>query len=179
MSTETGKPTLYGTMEESFKIYDLLVEAEGELTPELEARLDEMLKGGKEALDSAASVCRKLKADAQACSEEAARFAKRKASFESNLEKLKERMLLVVDNTFDGKVKTAKNTIWGQFSATSYDIHLEPDVDLNDVEKADPTMVVVAKSLATSVIRERVKAGEVIPVGIEVLESKKRFLQMR
>lgn len=108
---------LYDISLEGLQIADLLIENEGELTPELEARLDELMIAGPERIEAAAMVVRHLEADMLACSQEAQRLAERAASFSRNVASLKRRMTFAVDAAFSGKVKTARFSIWTQKSA--------------------------------------------------------------
>jgi hypothetical protein len=50
---QTKKPTLYDLAIEQREIYDILIENDGELTPELEARLDAVLRQSKDKVDAA------------------------------------------------------------------------------------------------------------------------------
>ena len=91
---------------EAIAIQDALIEAQGELTPELESKLDALLANGADALDSAAWVVRKLTADAEACKEESLRYENRAKSFMGQVDFLKGRMLFALDAAFNGKLKT-------------------------------------------------------------------------
>ena len=91
---------------EAIAIQDALIEAQGELTPELESKLDALLANGAAALDSAAWVVRKLTADAEACKEESLRYENRAKSFMGQVDFLKGRMLFALDAAFNGKLKT-------------------------------------------------------------------------
>jgi len=50
-------PSLYEIAVEGDAVERLLLESEGELTPELEDRLDHLLRCGKDKLDNAAAPC--------------------------------------------------------------------------------------------------------------------------
>ena len=53
---------LYDIAPEGLVVSDLLTESEGELSPELEERLDNLLRAGKDKLEAAERVCRNLQA---------------------------------------------------------------------------------------------------------------------
>ncbi len=110
---------LYEISIEAAAIEQLLTDAEGELTPELEQHITEFLRGGKEKLEHAACVLQSLAVQAEACRAESVRLDNRRRALERNSERLKSLMLIALDAAFGGKIKTAMFTIWGQTSAGS------------------------------------------------------------
>jgi len=106
------------------KLYEIPIEANeieaalsdncGELTPELEGRIRQFLKDGKDKIEAAAMVVTSLEDDAQICRGESDRLTARCTGLENAAKRLKGLMLFAVDEGFGGKVKTAKFTIWGQ-----------------------------------------------------------------
>ena len=119
--------TLYELTSEGVQISDMLTENEGELTPELEARLDALMLEGPARMEAAAMVVRQLEANATACEEESKRLRERAKAFSDNASRLKNRMTLALDAAFGGKVKTALFTIWAQSSAATTVVDLHQD----------------------------------------------------
>lgn len=161
-------------------IQDAIYDSIGEITPEIEASIDALLADGSESLDGAAWVVRKLEADAEVCKAEAKRYSERGKALEASAEALKERMLFAVDAAFSGKIKTAKNTIWGQNAAPSLTIELAPDADLIALDVTDSELVKKTYALNTTAIRNRFSAGDPIPTAISVHENPPtRFLRIK
>jgi len=161
-------------------ISDALYESMGEITPEIEASIDALLAQGSESLDGAAWVVRKIEADAEVCKAEAKRYSERQKSLEAAAESLKARMLFAVDAAFNGKLKTAKNTIWGQNAAPSLTIELAPDADLMALDVTDSELVKKTYALNTTAIRNRFSAGDPLPNAINVHENPPtRFLRIK
>jgi hypothetical protein len=174
------KPTLIDIGETAMHIHDLLRESEGELTPELEAAMDNMLSNGQESLDAAAWVVRQLAGEQSVCEIEAKRYKERAASKERQVEALKGRMLFAVDAAFGGKLKTARNLIWGQDSAPTVGFDVAPDADLEQVAKDQPTFVRRKYELDKLALKRALDAGEAIPNAIAVTENPgKRSLRIR
>ena len=115
-STENSRLSLYDIGAEGLVIELILAENEGELTPELETRLDEVMRQGPERIEGAAMILRQLEASAEACKKEAQRLGERAKSFDKQADSLKNRMVFAVDAAFNGKVKTQRFTIWTQKS---------------------------------------------------------------
>src|ERR1019366_4635775 len=126
---------------EALAIQDALFESLGELTPELEAQLDALLAKGADSLDAAAWVVRKLAADEESCKAEAKRYQERAGSFARQGESLKGRMLFALDAAFAGKLKTERNTIWGQNSAPTVGFEVMPDADLAVIANQNSELV--------------------------------------
>lgn len=124
---------LYEISIEAAAIEQLLTDAEGELTPELEQHITEFLRGGKEKLEHAACVLQSLAVQAEACRAESVRLDNRRRALERNSERLKSLMLIALDAAFGGKIKTAMFTIWGQTSAGSATFALAEGKELRDV----------------------------------------------
>jgi len=165
---------------EAIAIQNAIVENIGEITPELEAQVDALLAKGADALDAAAWVVRKLMADAEACKEESLRYENRAKSFKSQCDYLKGRMLFALDTAFNGKLKTERNTIWGQTSAphTAFEVALWADI----AKIAETNSVFVHKqySLDKEALKQYHDAGEPIPAEIQVTELPgKRYLRLK
>src|SRR4051794_23785725 len=105
---------LYDIAQEGLVIQDLLTESEGELTSELEERLDNLLRAGKDKLEAAERVCRNLQAQEDACKGEWKRLGERAKGFEHQRKALRKRMAAALECAFGGKIKTPIFTIWCQ-----------------------------------------------------------------
>ena len=158
----------------------LLYEAEGELTPELEASLDDILSSGKDALDSAAYVLRRMDADEESLKAEAKRYTERAKSISTQRENLRGRMGFVIDTTFSGKLKTEKTTLWMQSSPDTLQVELSPDVSLLEISADNSEFVKTTLSLDSTAVKNRYLAGDAMPNGITVTPLPgKRSLRMR
>jgi hypothetical protein len=125
------------------KLYDIPIEANeietvladtcGELTPEIEQRIQAFLRESKEKVEAAAMVVLSLEDDAEVCRTEAERLLKRAQGLENAARHLKGLMLFAVDEGFGGRIKTAKFTIWGQSSASTLTFELPPGADIHAV----------------------------------------------
>jgi hypothetical protein len=158
----------------------ILTEMEGELTPELEQRLDTFLRTGKDKLDSAAFVVRDLKAAAKTCEIEAKRLVDREVMYLKDAERLEARILTAVDCAFDGKVKTPLFTIWGQTSAASVGFDVAADADLAEIQKLYPEVVRTSYALDKLELKSMRAQGIPLPNAITAVENMgKRFLRIK
>lgn len=124
---------LYDIPMEAAEIEAILADSGGELTPELEARINDFMSGGKDKIETAAMVVRSLESDAEVCEGEAKRLKARADSLTNSVARLKGLMLAAVDGGFGGKVKTAKFTVWGQTSAPGHEIILKDPLTVADL----------------------------------------------
>lgn len=168
---------LYKLTVEGAEINRILTENEGELTPELEARLDAILGEGKDKVEAAAMVVRGLEASEEACAQEVQRLTDRAKSFARQSDNLKARMLIAVDAALDGKVKTDKFTIWGQNSADTVQFEVAPDADLS---KIDSSVVRTTYALDKIKLKAMVQGGEAIPAEVTAIDVPgKRSLRIK
>jgi len=167
---------LYDLTIEGAEINRILTENEGELTPELEARLDTILGEGKDKVEAAAMVVRSLEASYEACIAERDRLAERAKSYDAQVDKLKSRMLYAVDAAFGGKVKTDKFTIYGQNSADTVAFEVAPDADLS---KIDSSVIRTTYALDKIALKDRYKAGTVPPEVMATPMTGKRSLRIK
>ena len=131
---------LYDIAMEGLVIGDLLTEAEGELNPDLEVRLDALLQAGTDKLEAAERVSRNLKANADACAVEAKRLADRARSFDRQNKALRSRMAVALEAAFGGKIKTSLFTIWCQRSPPSMRVNLAPGTNLEELRARRPDL---------------------------------------
>lgn len=161
-------------------INDLLFDMQGELTPETEAALDELLTKGADKLDAAAWVLRKLAGEAETCKAEATRYRERQQAAERQCEALKARMLYALDAAFGGKLRTDRNTIWSQDSPKVTQIELAADADIQVLDRDNSEFVRKTYELDKVAIRHRYEAGDPIPDAIKITPLPgKRHLRVR
>jgi predicted transcriptional regulator len=144
--------TLYSLALEGLEIEELLIESLGEITPDIQEKMDALLESGPDKLESAAAVVRQLQASAKIAEEESDRLRERAKTFEAQAEKLKERMGFALDRAFGGKIKTAKWTIYMQKNADRTVADLVPGVTAEMLHEERPDLVRVKMEL------DRVKA---------------------
>lgn len=169
-STAPSKLTLYDLSLEGMVIQDILLENEGELTPELEARLDALMQAGPDRIEAAAMVVRTIEANASICKAEAARMLERAKSFENNVQRLKDRIVVAVDAAFSGKVKTPRFTVWTQRSASTVAFDLREEFTIDMLHEDLPEAVRIKKELNKTALREMYDAGIDLPESIYVEE---------
>lgn len=155
--------TLYDLSREGLAIFDMLEESLGELTPELEARLDALMLEGPERLEAAAMVVRTLQSNARVCEEEAERLRQRAKAFEAQSDRLKERMTKCLDTAFGGKVKTPLFTIYTQKSADRTIAELVPGVTAEMLHEERPDLVRVKMELDRETCVAEFKAKNTLP----------------
>ena len=172
--------TLYEVGVEGLELNAILMESDGELTPETEERLEVFLKSGKEKIDAACKVVQSLDSSASACIEEAKRLNERASSFLKNRDRLKSRILGAIDAAFDGKVKTNLFTVWGQTSAPSVVFDVSPDADLAEVQKVYPEVVRTKYELDKQTLKSMKAQGIPLPAAVTVTEGEgTRFLRIK
>ena len=157
------KSTLYGLSAEGLAIFDMLEESLGELTPDLERRLDALMLEGPERLEAAAMVVRSLEANAMACEAEAQRLRERAKAFDAQSDRLKLRMTKCLDVAFHGKVKTPLFSIWTQKSADRTVADLVPGVTVEMLHQERPDLVRVKMELDREKCVAAWKAAEKLP----------------
>ena len=154
------KMSLYDVSLEGKLIEELLTLYEGELTPELEERLDKLMTEGPQRIEAAAMVVRGLEATEAAIKDEETRLRERRLSFEKQANKLKERMVIACDSAFSGKVKTQLFTIWTQKAADSVEIALDEAFTIEHLEEDHPDLVKTVKSIDTTAVCQLLKQNE-------------------
>jgi hypothetical protein len=123
-------------------IEDALIESGGELNPDLEARFDELLARGPEAIDAGSAIVRELTLSAGAAKEEKDRQASRQKSFESNAASLKRRIRVAVDAAFGGKIKTKRFNLFTSKGRVSTSVEFIPGIDtLEHLHNTRPDLV--------------------------------------
>lgn len=159
---------LYEIGIEAQQIEWLLSEADGEISPELDARMADFLAGGVEKIENAACVVKSLEAEAATLKQQEARMKKRRDSIEANIERLKALMLVAVDAGFKGKLKTSLFSIWGQTSAKTAKFSVAPEVDL--LRLPDQFIKIEPPVLATGALLDAWRSKQELPPEIVVQE---------
>jgi hypothetical protein len=160
--------TLYEITKEGQLIHDCLIDSEGEITPEIEERLDLLLRAGSDKLEAASMVLANLETAQSACKAEAKRLSERAKNFESNAERLKARMVAAVDAVFGGKVKTDLVTVWTQKSPDTQSFDLAEECTLEALQKERPDFVRSKLELNRAAIKTAYDAGQPLPDSIFV-----------
>lgn len=160
----------------------LLTVNEGEVTPEVEAKEQELktfLLEGSAKVEAAVCVVKNLEADAQACADEAKRLSARSKAIQNNADRLKSLVGHAVDAAFEGKVKTPRFTIYMQDNPQSYSVDVLPDCDLIKLAETHPGFVKIVAEPRKKELTEAFKAGESVP-GLRVFENPRgRSLRIR
>jgi hypothetical protein len=174
------KMTLYDVAIEGMQLEDALIAAEGELTPELEERLDRLMQEGPDRVEAAAMVVRNLEAFEEQCKAEARRLSERAKAFENNIERVKDRILAAVDGAFSGKVKTAKFTIWSQKAADRVAYDLREEFSLEMLKEEYPELVRTKLELDKKACADLYDGGMELPESIFRDETiGKRFIRIK
>jgi hypothetical protein len=180
MTAAAKRPTLYDIAQDHREIIDILIQTDGELTPELESQLDSILRGGKDKIDAAAAVWRRLVAEGKMVKEEEGRLKIRREAIARDADNLRSRMLIVIDEVFSGKLKTPFTSVWSQTTPPTVQFNVAPDADLGSIGKAYPGLVRVKQELDLSELQRRHKAGESIPDAVSAEDKPgTHFLQIR
>jgi hypothetical protein len=160
MSTKT---TLYDLSREGLEIFDMLSDNLGELTPDLEQRLDKLMLEGPARIEAAAMVVRSLEQNATACEAESERLRTRAKAFNEQVDRLKKRMTMCLDSAFSGKVKTPLFSIWTQKSADRTVAELVPGFTPEMLHAERPDLVRVKMELDREKVVSDLKAGKPLP----------------
>lgn len=162
-------PKLYDIPMELAAFEAELLDADGVVTEDLEARWKDFVAGGKAKIEAAAMVVRTLEASAESCAEEAQRLKARGEAQENNARRLKDLMITAVDafggaaSPDCGKVKTSLFTIWTQNSAKTLSIEPAAGANLEELEEQCPSFVRTVRELNKKVIKEDYEAGKPMP----------------
>lgn len=179
-SNPSDKMTLYDISLEGLVIADILEANEGELTPELEERLNRLMQEGPDRIEAAAMVVRTIEANALACKAEAQRLAERAKGFENNVQRLKDRMTIALDCAFGGKVKTARFTIWTQKSADTTAFDLREEFTLEMLKEDNPELVRTKLELDKQACKRILEEAGELPESIFVDHSEgKRYARIK
>lgn len=158
-----SRSTLYDLTREGLELFDMLADNLGELTPDMEQRLDALMLEGPARIEAAAMVVRTLEANASACEAECQRLRERAKAFDEQASRLKVRMTKCLDTAFSGKVKTPLFSIWTQKSADRTLADLVPGVTPEMLHEERPDLVRVKMELDREKCVSEFKAGRPLP----------------
>lgn len=168
---EHGKLTLYQVAEEGLLIEQALIENEGELTPEIEERLGRLMMEGPNKIEAAAMVVRNLEAWEQQCKDEAQRLRERAQSFANNADRLKRLMTAALDNGFNGKVKTARFTLWTQKAPDTVAFDVREEFTLEMLQQDHPELVRTKLELDKAACKAMRERGDELPEALFAEEN--------
>ena len=144
-----------------------LEEAAGEITPDLEQRIQALLAGGADKLDQAMCVVRSLEHQVEAAKSEAARLTGRAKSFEGQVERLRSLMLPALQS-LGGKVKTARFSFFTT-NRTNVLISLKPGTEIFELP---PRFYRVPEpEINRTEIKKARAAGEALPEALVIVET--------
>jgi len=174
-----GKFTLYDIGQTGQQLEQILTETEGEITPEIDQAMKALLTAGKDKIEAAAAIVRQLEAEADLCKTEAGRLMARVASTEHQIEALKERMVFALDSAYDGKVKTARWTVWTQHAKDSMSVAIAEGKSIKDVPESF-LLPPAERHISKTAITNAVMFGQPIPEAIvaEIVPGK-RFIRIK
>jgi hypothetical protein len=155
--------TLYSLGLDGIEVEMLLLESVGEITPDIQQKMDALLESGPPMIEAAAAVVRQLQLSAQIAEEESDRLRARAKDFESQAEKLRERMGIALDKAFGGKIKTAKWTVYTKKNADRLLCDLVPGITAETLHAEMPELVRVKYELDRVECVRRYKAKEMLP----------------
>lgn len=172
--------SLYQVTQEGMELEAILTEAGGELTEDLEARLDSFLKSGEKKVTAACMVVQSLKAAEDACRNEAKRLQERAEMYNRNVRRLQDRILWAIDGAFGGKLKTPLFTVYGQTSGATKTYDVAPDADLVAMQKLFPQVVRVKYELDRLALKSMAAQGLILPTAVTVVENPgTRYLRIK
>lgn len=157
------KQSIYELTLQGLEIEQLLFDSIGEITPEIEEKMDALLLAGPETMEAAAAVVRQLEMSAAMATEESDRLRARSKTFGEQADKLKARMTFALDKAFGGKIKTPRWTIWVQKSADRTVAELIPGVTAEMLHGERPDLVRVKMELDRVKVVQELKAGRPLP----------------
>jgi hypothetical protein len=169
--------SLYDISTEGLEIERILTENEGELTPELEERLNELMRQGPERIEAAAMVVKGLEASSDACQKEVKRLTERIRGLENNADRLKRYIAFALDAAFAGKVRTERFTVWTQKGRDTVAFDLD---ESRTLETLDPAYVRVKRELDKLALKDAYERGIALPDGVFVDKREgSRFTMIR
>jgi hypothetical protein len=175
-----NKLTLYEIGAEGQFITDCLIDTEGELTPEIEERLNALMIAGPDKIAAAGHVLANLEHAVAARKMEAQRHADVARSLEAGIDKLKARMTAALDLAFNGKLETLTGKFWTQKSADTYSVDLAEESSLAELQKERPDFVRVKMELDKTAIKDAFNREEPLPDSVFVTKTPgKRYLRYK
>jgi hypothetical protein len=139
--------SIYDLSLQGLEIEELLLDSVGEITPDIQEKMDALLVSGPETMEAAAAVVTQLQMSAKMAEEESDRLRARSKEFEAQAEKLKKRMGFALDKAFGGKIKTPRWTVYMQKSADRTVADLIPGITAEMLYEERPDLVRVKMEL--------------------------------
>lgn len=158
--------TLYDIAAEGQFITDCLIDAEGELTPEIEERLNALMTSGPDKMLAAGHILANLENAQSACEMEAKRLKDRAQAYAEGIDKLKSRMVAALDLAFNGKLKLDTMTLWTQKAKDSVSFDLGEEMTLESLQAERPDFVRVKLELNKQEIQAAYDREEPLPDSI-------------
>jgi hypothetical protein len=154
---------------------DLLLEAGGEFTPEVEALIAEM-EGNREAkVDGYAALIREWEADAEKWKAEEARVNAHRKARENAAQRMKERLCEELVAMGCDKVETPRFKVAVQRAASTVEVLADPTALPEEFRRDIPASVEADKRA----IAEALKAGDASLDGLAQLNPGKQFVRIR
>lgn len=166
---------LYQIPEVFERLEALLLEAGGELTPEIEAVLAEAQLAGAEKIEAAWAVVKNLQALEKAAKEEGDRLIARSKAAGNSADRLKAAVLPALQ-AMGGKVKTTR---WSIFTVTRPGLSVEIKPGRDFFELPGEWFKVGEPSLRLSVIKDAIEKGAEVPDALVVVPSSSTYVSSR
>jgi hypothetical protein len=155
--------SIYDLSLQGLEIEELLLDSVGEITPDIQDKMDALLLAGPETMEAAAAVVTQLQMSAKMAEEESDRLRARSKEFEAQASKLKERMTFALDKAFSGKIKTPRWTIYTQKSPDLATADLIPGITPEMLHAERPDLVRVKMEFNRVKAIADWKAGNPLP----------------
>jgi hypothetical protein len=174
------KLSLYQISAEGQFIEQCLVDAEGELSPDLEERLNALMVSGPKTIQAAGHVLSNLEAAQVACEMEAKRLHDRAKSIEAGIDKLRSRMTAALDLAFGGKLDVGTHKFSTQKAPDTYVVELAQEASLEQLKAERPDFVRTKLELDKTAIKDAFNKEQPLPDSVFVIKNPgKRFLRVK
>lgn len=169
--------TLWQIGEDRDRLYELVADLEGELTPEIEAQLDALGFAADEKIERTAIVIRRLEAESRAVNEEAQRLSERASARVNRAKSLKSYLEREMARLGKEKVEGLTATVAMQKNGPSVKGDLAPDQVKALWDKGGDSAGFVRYTPASFALDKKVvieahKKGYRIPDGLTVEQTK-------
>ena len=180
MCPSSNKLSLYEIGETGLFIQNALIDAEGELLPEIEERINALMIEAPSRIDAAGHVLQELEHAAAACEIEKKRLADRQKWLEGNVDKLRSLMTNAIDMAFNGKLKLDTATYWTQKAKDSVSFELAEEMTLEQLQAERPDFVRTKLELNKAEIQAAYDREEPLPDSIFCNKTTgKRYLRWK
>lgn len=140
---------------------------------EQQRRIQEFLSEGTDSVERAIEYVHHLQMEADECSKIIAKFQAKKKAREATIERIKDEVLMVVDQVFAGKFESLEFPAHGR-NNRSFPVEVVEGADLS---KWEASFVKVAAD--TAAIRAAYKEGKPLPEGAKCFEKTSRSLVLK